>query len=106
MAQQGHMNARATATSVITAGAASMMLAVAVPAAAEPPVAPAHSPSFVTAPADCATDGSQTGSGSNPSLTQGAQSGIDAVPSPSPGECANIGPGGPAYNGTDPRGKN
>jgi hypothetical protein len=105
MVQQGHMNTRATATSVITAGAALMMLAVAVPAAAEPSV-PAHSPTFVTAPADCATDGGQTGSGSNPSPTQGAQSGIGAIPSPSPGECVNIGPGGPAYNGTDPRGKN
>jgi hypothetical protein len=106
MIQQGHRNARATVTSVITAGAASVMLAVAVPAAAEPSFEPAGASSFLTAPADCASGGGQTGSGSNPTPTPGAQSGINAIPSPSLGECVNSGPGSPAYDGTDPRGKN
>ena len=98
------MKARAAATSVVVAGAASMMLAVAVPAEAEPSFVPASTSSFMTAPADCANSG-QTGSDANPSPAPGPQSGIDAMPSPSPGECVNIGPGGPGYNGTDPRGK-
>jgi hypothetical protein len=104
MIHQGHMNARATAISVIAAGAASMMLAGAVPAAAEPSFEPAGASSFLTAPADCTSGGDQTGSGADP--TPAAQGGINAIPSPSPGECVNIGPGGPGYDGTDPRGKN
>jgi hypothetical protein len=82
-----------------------MMFAVVVPAAAESSFEPADAPSFTAAPADCTTSG-QTGSGATPSPTPDGQSGIGAMPSPSSGECVNIGPGGPGYNGTDPRGKN
>ena len=56
-----------------------MIFAVVVPAAAKPSVEPAGAPSFIAAPADCASTG-QTGGNADPSPTPAGQSGIGAMP--------------------------